>query len=276
MSELRINMENKILLEIHNKQSMSLPSLTLSLLNLSQQFNRFLERQGLEASENSGLYIKTIKSGSIIIELVTLINNQPFTLIETFNTCFDFLGYLKKSFDYFLVGSKEKPVNYDKKDLQQLSECLSPVANDPGSTIKFIAQDSATQNINITINSTEANAIQNKIRNEIDNFAEEKQSKYNKQLLIWYQTRFAKDSKTGDMAIIENITKKPIKVIFANDQLKQDIINTQGFSKSWQNLAYIVDVEALYMNGKLRRYKIVSFYPEETFDPENENYELTI
>ena len=59
-------MENKILLEIHNKESISLPSLTLSLLNLSQQFDKFLERQGLEASERSGLYIKTIKSGSII------------------------------------------------------------------------------------------------------------------------------------------------------------------------------------------------------------------
>jgi hypothetical protein len=94
---------------------------------------------------------------------------------------------------------------------------------------------------------------------------------YNKQLLWWYQIRFDSKSDSGDKAVIENIFKKPIKVIFKDEVIKQNMINTIGFAKPWQKLAYIVDVEVLFLNEKPKTYKILDFYPEYTFDPDEED-----
>jgi hypothetical protein len=41
------------------------------------------------------------------------------------------------------------------------------------------------------------------------------------------------------------------------------------FNKAWHELAYIVDVEVSYINGIPKLYKILNFYPEDTFDPDD-------
>jgi hypothetical protein len=90
---------------------------------------------------------------------------------------------------------------------------------------------------------------------------------YEKQLLIWYQARFDLSSPTGDKAIIRSISKQPIKVVFSKDDIKLRIMNTIGSDKPWQSLAYIVDVEVLLLGGIPTVYKILNYYPEDTFDP---------
>jgi len=62
--------------------------------------------------------------------------------------------------------------------------------------------------------------------------------------MIWNQTKFDDESHTGDRAVIESISKSPIKVIFENNAVKKAMLGGDSrFSKPWHELAYIVDVQ---------------------------------
>lgn len=86
--------------------------------------------------------------------------------------------------------------------------------------------------------------------------------------MTWYQAKFDRSSQTGNKAIIESISTRPLRVIFDNNAVK-DAMFEQGveFSKPWHQLAYIVDVEVQTIKEQPRVATILKFYPEQTFDP---------
>lgn len=265
-----MNEETKLTIEIKNTRDLALTDLTISLLNVSQQFTRFLIKNGADVEKTeSTLFVRRVTSGSIIIDLKPIFE-YALPLLGEFNTVIEFIGYVKSYFSYFLGKTQEKPAGIEKKDLEQWEKILEPVARDSGASFNFSAQKGAIQVNNFFIPSTEANAAQNLIKREIKNTESELTKLHSKQLLRWFQTRFIeKQSQTGDKGIIEAITKTPLKVIFEDEKIKNEIINTSGFSKQWQHLAYIVDVEISTINDVPKLYKIINHYPEETFDPED-------
>ncbi len=260
----------KLVIQINNKKDIALTDLTISLLNVSQQFTRFLIKNGADLDKNrSTLFVRSVTSGSIIIDLKPICE-YALPLLSEFNTVAEFVLYLKEYFSYFLGKSEKKPTSIEIKDMEQFEKILEPIAKDNGSSYNFIAQEGAEQVNYFLISSAEANAAQNAIKREIANATEKFKQLYDKQLLRWYQIRFSEtQNQVGDKGIIESITKTPLKVIFADQNIKNEMINTSKFSKQWQDLAYIVDVEVGTIENIPKLYKIINYYPEETFDPED-------
>ena len=90
-----------------------------------------------------------------------------------------------------------------------------------------------------------------------------------KRVMVWYQTKFDEASLTGDRAVIESISRTPIKVIFENNAVKRAMLNGDPrFSKPWHELAYIVDVSVQTVGGVAKLYTVLNYYEEDTFDPE--------
>lgn len=84
----------------------------------------------------------------------------------------------------------------------------------------------------------------------------------------WYQTKFDNESHTGNKAIIESISKRPQKVIFENNAVKESMLHgDKRFNKPWQELAYVVDVEVQTVNGEPKMYTVLRYYPDQTIDP---------
>jgi hypothetical protein len=76
----------------------------------------------------------------------------------------DFTNELSEWFEFFkgVKDIKEMVLGKSKKDLQQISDIIEPAAKDPGSQIHITAAQGAVIVVNSTINSTEANAGQNR------------------------------------------------------------------------------------------------------------------
>ena len=86
--------------------------------------------------------------------------------------------------------------------------------------------------------------------------------------MTWYQTKFDDTSKTGNKAVIESISKSPVKVIFENNAVKKAL--TAGdprYKKPWNELAYIVDVKVQTVQDVPKVYTVINYYDEDTFDP---------
>lgn len=270
-SLIEIDFNTKLQITIKNQKPVILTDLTLSLLAVNQQFQRFIESQtNQDYQVGSELFIKEIRPGSIIVELVA--QALPIVpLVWNGGSLSEWLSNIKGILDWLSGQSKTPPQQVHKNDLRQLKAIIEPVAKDSASQMNFTVSDNAQVVVNqFTINSTEANAIQNRINRELAALEDPSEYIHLRKVMHWHQTKFANDSQTGDKAIIESITRKPVKVIFENNAVKEAMLRGDvRFRKPWQALAYVVDVEVQTVNSEPKMYTILRYHSDDTFDPED-------
>ncbi len=211
-------------------------------------------------TESVSLYIKEVRAGSIVVDLMALAP-QALQLISYTNALVNFFKHIKAAYDYLSGASDVKPP-LDKTTYQNLSNIVEPVAKDRGSQINI---GNVSGDLVLHINSTEANAIQNAAKREIELLAEPTVGIHEKVLLYWYQARNEAKSGTGDRAIIESISPKPVKTIWADDLVKsQMVLDDENPFKE----AYVVDVFVETIRGKPALYKILKLH--EKFDRDSQ------
>jgi hypothetical protein len=255
----------KLTIEIQNKRPVELTDLTESLLSLGEEYKRFiLSHPELDDTAGVKLYVKEIRSGSIVTELVALAAvGVPVVLpyIVNSNHLMAFAKHLKGAYDFFLDrDSNDTPVELQKQDYKLLSTFVEPVAKDRGSQINITAMDGGTVNITFSISSTEANAAQNVISKHIAELKEPEQRFYEKVLLYWYQARPDLERSVGDRAIIESVHPGPVKTIFDDEGLKAMTILSDP---NPFRFAYIVDVVVETIKSKPALYKIIKVHDKE-------------
>jgi len=76
---------------------------------------------------------------------------------------------------------------------------------------------------------------------------------YQDQILSLFQVRGDVSAKVGDRGIIESISPRPVKLIFASEEVKRQIVEHPD--NPFQKL-FLVDVEAKATEGKVRLYRI--------------------
>lgn len=251
------NMSEALLtFEIENKQPVELLTLTDSLISVGREYNRYIGlQQDLTLTNESRLYIKEIRSGSIIYQLYDLLPYALFAMQET-NNIIRFAKHLKSAYDYFRGLSQEKP-ELDRSSLDDFSKIISPVAKDNGSQLNFNGTFNGDVVVTYSINSLESNAAQNVIGREKDSLREPI-SKFHEQVVFyWYQAKDDLSSQTGDRGIIESIVSNSVKVIFDNEAVKSEMINVE---ENIFSLAYIVDVKVETINGRPIVYKITKHH----------------
>lgn len=249
--------------KIENKRLVALTDLTQSLNCFADEYSRFIERQGDEGEKGQELqlYVREIRSGSIIADLMAA---APYSLplIEHVSTIVGYAKHLKILIEFLLGKSDKSPEGMGKVNFQNISNIVEPIAKDNGAMLVIgtvnVAENST---VNINLNSTEANAVQNAARREIASLKEPELGNHDKVLLHWYQARNDPDSKSGDKALIESIHSNAVKTIFANDELKAKMLSTDP---NPFKLAFVVDVAVETIGGKPALYKVLNMH--EWFD----------
>jgi len=241
--------------------------LTKSLVSLANQFDSYVSKNA-DSKENreAKLYVKEIKSGSVIFELVEFATISIIPFIENTNTIIEFGKFFKKTINYFLKNEGEKP-DLTPSEYKDFSSILTPVSKDNGSQFNLSTTVNGNLEMHLHVNSTETNAVQNLIKGELDKLKipESPDSSTERVLLMWYQARTDIKSKVGNKGIIEEISKKPLNITFESENLKQEMIH--GEINPFRT-AYIVDVKVMTIQEKPTVYKIMKMH--EYFDLENE------
>lgn len=250
--------EAKLTIKIENKRPIEITDFTDSFNSLASQYYKFLsENDNFKLSQDTKLYIKEIRSGSIITELSDLV---PLVLpfVESSNSAIEFTGFLKKGFDYFLGKTEEKPKEFDAKDCNNFSNIIKPIAKDNGSNVFFNADwnfEGAT--VNFIFNSVEANAIQNGIQREKETLKEPTKNIQSKVLFYWDSAKYDEKSKSVDRGFIDSVSLKSLRVSFDDDYTKKLMLDIE---ENPFHLAYIVDVEVMEIQGVPSVYKIIRMH----------------
>ncbi|MEF8733738.1 MAG: hypothetical protein V5B40_18060 [Candidatus Accumulibacter meliphilus] len=214
------------------------------------------------------MFIKDVRSGSIIVELVA--QAMPVVpLLWQGGSLLEWVNHAKSVIEWLNGKLATPPTVLTKNDLKQWNNILEPVAKDSGSQMNFTVSEGGTVINQVFINSEQANAAQNGIRRQLEKLDEPDDHIQRKRVMIWSQTRFSDGGSTGDRAVIENITPSPVKVIFENSAVKKAMLaGNSRFQKQWHDLAYIVDVRVQTVRGVPKVYTIINYYDEDTFDPD--------
>lgn len=250
-----VNMDEAgLTIEVKNAKPVELLDLTGSLTALANEYMRHLQRIHPEDSASEvRLYVKEIHSGSIIASLVAaspgIIQGASYL-----NTVVSFSTFLKKSYDFLIGKTNEKPDNLDKKTLENLNQIVEPIAKDYGSQLNI---NTVTGNVYYNITAAEANQAQNGIARLQHSDSAVTTRLHRQVLLYWFQARNDSKSTAGDKGIIESISAAPVKVICASDSIKKDMIfdKENPFKE-----AYIVDVAIETINDKPMVYKIIEVH----------------
>ena len=260
-----INDEFKMIITIKNSQPIGLFDLTSSFIVFAKQFNYYVNNttDNIKTKETK-LCISDIKSGSIVIDLidVALQNIMPF--MSEINTIASFYMYFSEIVKYYKGEIFQKP-NLSKNECRYTNEFFSPIAGDINASCNIEIYN-ITQNISCGesfINSINANAIQNRLNNEIKNIEVPEELLKKHVIMTWHQATNQDESSKYDKGIIEEISQSP-KIIIAEENIKQRMIS--GKYNPF-NMAYDVDVIIQTAKGKIFSYKIVDLH---TITPINE------
>ena len=238
-------------IEIKNTKPVELVDLTNSLLSLADEYRRYLIAQsGHALADEIKLYVKEIKTGSIITELMA-IAPAALPFIEYAMTVIDFSGYVKNAIAYFLEDKGINP-SLERRSYENLSRFIEPIAKDNGAQLNWHQTINGNPQFVFNVNAVQSNALQNAFRKQLDSMHEPISGMKTDVVLYWYQARNDPKSQAGDRAIIESISMSPVKTVI-DEETKAEMLSGP---KNPFNLAYRVDVDVETVNGKPMLYKV--------------------
>lgn len=255
-----MNGEGKIVVEISNRTPVQLIDLTQSLISFAKEYQGFAdsEFEGDYRTETH-LYVKEIRTGSIITELVPYAAGLLPFLSDT-NTVIGFVKHLKAAVDK-LRTPKEPGTKTDlsRTTLTNIASIVDPIAKDNGSQINISGETINIAPVYLTVNSTDANIVQNQAARELALLRAPLVGLHENVVMYWYQARNDPTSKAGDKAIIESISSRPVKVVFATEKIKAEMLR---LDENIFRHAFIVDVHVETVENRPMLYKVMQVHEE--------------
>lgn len=247
--------EQTLTVKIENRNPVELGDLTTGLFALADEYRRFIPRHEpsrYSADADCRLYVKAVRSGSIEIDLVAM---APLALpfMENANTVLDFFGYLRDGLSW-LAGKDVPPPTpvLEKPNLENLSKLVNVVAKDRAAQFIVINQEN-----HFHLTSTDARAVREGAEEAISQLRLPVAGLREKVVLYWYQARNTSGSAAGDRAMIESVSRYPVKTAFRNDDIKCQMLfkEENPFTRG-----YVVDVMVESVNDRPILYTILAVH----------------
>ncbi len=263
-------------IKIEYSQPVELADLTISLQGLARSYRRYASQHDVDVGDAVKLYVREIKSGSIVVDLVNEVGPVVMAapvlagaalsdLTSKAKLLLDFARFVKGTYDFFR-GLGKKPADLTPPHIKDLSNVLEPVAKDSNGNVSINARDNAQVYVQLTVNQTDANAIQNRAEKEIEASRRPEQTVHKKVLLYWHKATAEQASSPSDRAIVDSITDKPLRVFFPNDDVATKAAMIAGKSNPF-TAGFLVDVELQTIRGEPYAYKVTHLYETLTDEP---------
>lgn len=249
----------KLIITFENDNPLELLDFARSNICLANEFNSYVRLNHVALpSDMVKLCVKEVRQGSTIVELFAFLAGtiaanpqQSLQFAEVGKSVLGYFELLKNSYDFFAGDTDKAPITYTKTNLENYRDILEPVAKDRSSNIVINAQEGATVvYAPITINSSEANALQNSINRLIKQKPETMVATKEQVILRIWQSRNQTHGTAGDMGIIETVSPTPVKLIFLRLEDKQTVLDNP-FGKF-----FIADIEVDTIEYEPRLYRV--------------------
>ena len=259
-----------IMLRLSTKEPIELKNFVTAFTSLGHEYERFLKTEHPELSEQSEIYVKQIKEGSIEAELwnyavvagsLAISQMDQLLILEQFVKL-----YGTRLSAFFTLGGRLKGAA--KTELSDFMGQVSAIANDPNGTAVIAAAvyEDGERKIRAAV---KFRTPQAKIAfREIENQRREMENKTNadyERVLM----RFVRPSieptkshrRTGQRALIEAIHEKPLSVLYVSDLARERVDHEMKEAEgNVFRLLFDVDVNVEYSAAKPIAYRVMGVH----------------
>lgn len=246
-------------IHIEDTQPMELLDLTGSLVALNNQYVAYLKKHPEQnINSDAKLYVKEIRHGCVIVELIDTLAVAALPFIENANSIIGFVGYCKDAISYFLGKSSDNP-GLTISDCRDFGNIVNPIAADNGAVINIGTYINGDINIGLKADSVESNAIQNAVRKEIEKLSAREQTDIHKNVLMtWQQASSDIKNNAKNRGVIDSIfPSHAMKVLFDDEDIKRVMLYGEDNPLT---SVYVVDVKVETSQNKPVAYRIVKFH----------------
>lgn len=180
-------------------------------------------------------------------------------IVANANAVLEFATYLHTAYQWLRGLGKPPEGAIERRDLQSLSNILTPTAKDESSATQIcpVVNGHVHGNLIVNINHLDANAAQNVATRKMAELREPVRTVYEKVVLYWYQARNDVSSGVGDKAVVESISPRPVKTLFMDQGVKATVLFAEAnlFKK-----LYIADLAVELVDARPVLYKITAIH----------------
>ena len=247
--------EEKLRYEIKNISPVTAGNYADGLSAIADEFEQFMALYLSKAERGTAkMYVSSVRDGSIISDI------QPYLagtlpLIESLKDVKEFASYLKTLIDWAKGSGKRPEIADEAKTLKNLSNIVKPTVNDEGAQLNIgIVNFQGDVQFNISLSEPQAKAVQGFVRSRLGAIKEVMPGVLHENVVMyWDQTRKKLDAKVGDKGKIDDISDDSVRVNFADEGIKQQMVLNQD---NPYHKAYVVDVYVQTAATKIVLYTI--------------------
>lgn len=254
-----IEVQPSIVVEYKNKRPMPLLDLTASLAAFGQQFERTMPQT--PGSIKPSLYVRDLRTGSVIAELVGLLEGFD-TILKHREVVAGFMTHWQETLAAVLrLTAPAKAI--DKPELRAVRAFVQPIANDQGSQLNMFVQEGGTVTQNFYLSSDDAQQIHHNAGHLLGSLPSEE--RFNNEPMVLFQVRDGPPSKAGDRGYIDRFSTLPKKLTFGSEEAKNAIL---ARAENPFEMVFFVSGIAKTAGGAIAAYHILSLDGAEPKDAE--------
>lgn len=233
--------------------------------SLGRQFDKYIAENHPDVSGQARIYIKEVRKGSIIAELVPQIKDLV-DILDTVLMMSNFAGAVGMAIKKYISG--ERIPGATKSDLSSVADMVKSVAHDSDgrADLEFVKYDQGVWNRSLVVSFDTADA-----RRALETLESHKRvldktdtADHERVLMVFQQSNIKMTSlgkRSGELVLIESLHPKPLPLIYASqlaeEQIKHEITEADDniFKKCLD-----VDVNVELRDGKPVAYRVVHMH----------------
>jgi len=254
--------KNYIELKLELKEPAELHDLVRSFTSIANQFEDYIRKEHPNlVDETTKVYVKEIRRGSIIADLVPFI--QP--MIQNMDTALIVDGFIRRYGEIlrkYAGGNIEEDAK--KSDVKDFTGQVAAIANDTKGNIRLSSaqfhQTKNTTRVSFDFDTKEARKIEKTAQEHIKQIEAKAYEVKNNVLLVFWQSNLKdaqKGKRSGEKAIIEDVSDKPLAVVYDSELAEEKIKHeTKDGDRNVYKLGFYVTCRVERLNSRPVAYRI--------------------
>lgn len=227
---------------------------------LGGQFERHIRAEHPDLEGEVKVYVKEVRKGSIEAELIPLAYNTIITAMDHHQIATKFVKSLANKVGLVSAKGGRLP-NGTKSELTEIVDTIAAVANDPDGKATVSAvhykKTGKTTEFSMELLTRDAKVALESIDGQFKEIEKVTDFDHLNKLLTFYQSNRKATDKSGEKGVIEDISAKPLAVVYASDLAKERIKSEMlAGDRNIYKLGFFVDVNVQTKNGRPVAYRI--------------------
>lgn len=254
-----------IILTVETEEPIDLKDFVSAFTSLSSQFEKFIGREYSDLSRETRMFVKEVRHGSAIVELVPLL--VPLApLVATMDNALIVEQFVRtygaRISRYFSSGGRDEAAT--KGDLNDLMGAVAAIANDPNgqTNIEAVAFDKTEKRTRAAIrfNTQQAVAAREQLEQHKAEMDATQRADHDRVLMCFTRPDIGDVSvgkRSGERVVVESLSPRALPLIYgasmAEERIKDEIRNSEDnvFKRG-----FVVDVNVEIRGGKPVGYAV--------------------